>query len=130
MVIISDPSSSLSSRGDKLLVSLFLSIKSFSVSGRLSPHNFEMLSISPFQAYPIVVGVPTTPFDRSHKDAFKLIRGRRYCFLHRSFIPSSHFFRRHRDVALLNPSSCFVRDYVLLLAYPFNRSVVPLLKFF
>ena len=33
----------------------------FFVSGRISPHNFEMLSISPQQAYSFVVDFPTTP---------------------------------------------------------------------
>ena len=42
----------------------------FSVSGKLSPHNVEMPSISPLQACPSVVGVPTIPFNPSPKDAF------------------------------------------------------------
>ena len=40
------------------------------VSGRLSPHNFEMYSIRPYQAYSFVVVNPTTPFDLSPKYAF------------------------------------------------------------
>ena len=40
----------LSSRWNKFLVSLFISIQSIvSVSGRISPHSFEMFSISPLQ---------------------------------------------------------------------------------
>ena len=40
----------LSSQWNKFLVSLFISIQSIvSVSGRISPHSFEMFSISPLQ---------------------------------------------------------------------------------
>ena len=42
--------------------SLLSSNHLFLVSGRLSPHNFELSSISPQQAYPFVVDNPTTPF--------------------------------------------------------------------
>ena len=43
----------LSSRWNKFLVSLFISIQSIVfISGRISPHSFEMFSISPYQAYP------------------------------------------------------------------------------
>ena len=48
----------------------YKSYQIFSVSGKLSPHNVEMPSISPLQVCPSVVGVPTTPFDPSPKDAF------------------------------------------------------------
>ena len=42
----------LSFRWNKFFVSLLISIQSIvSVSGWLSPHNFEMFSISPHQAY-------------------------------------------------------------------------------
>jgi len=51
------------------LPSLFLS-NLVPVSGELSPHNFEMSSISPYKAFPFIVGFPTTPLDPSPKDAF------------------------------------------------------------
>ena len=52
MVLINDPSLHLSSRRNQFLVSLFISIQSIVlVSGRISPHNFGMFSISPLQAY-------------------------------------------------------------------------------
>ena len=42
----------LSSRWNKFLVSLFISIQSIvPISGRISPHNFELFSISPLQVY-------------------------------------------------------------------------------
>ena len=51
MVLINDPSFLLSSWWKKFFISLVFSIKVIvSVSGRLSPHNFEMCSISPQQA--------------------------------------------------------------------------------
>ena len=71
MVLINDPRSSFILRSNKFLVSLFISIQSIvSVSGRISPHSFEMFSISPLQPCSFVVGVPTTPLDPSPKDAF------------------------------------------------------------
>ena len=44
---------------------LLVDLKQANVSacGRLSPHNFEMYSISPYQAYPFVVVNPTTSFE-------------------------------------------------------------------
>ena len=48
-----------------------------------------------------------------------------------SFIPFLLLFRRHCVAALFKPIFLFCQDRVLFLAYPFNRSVVPLLhKFF
>ena len=53
---------------------LFVDLKQamVSISGRLSPHNFEMFSISPLQAYSFCCGFfPTTPLWPSWKGAFQ-----------------------------------------------------------
>ena len=51
MVVINDPNFSFSSWWKKVFIALVLSLKPLaSFSGRLSPHNFEMCSISPLQA--------------------------------------------------------------------------------
>ena len=130
MVLIKDPSLYLSSRWNKFLVSLLISIQYIvSVSGRFSPLGFEMFSISPLQAYLFVVGFPTTPFDPSPKDAFKLIRGRRYCFLLCSFhYIFSSLFRRHCDISFFNHHPVLSKFIFFSLAYHIIRSVVPFVQ--
>ena len=118
----------LSSRWNKFLVSLLISIQSFvSVGGRSSPHNFEMCSISPQQACSFRCWF-------SNNSVLTFLEG---CFP-RSFVAEVgiffsillfqwpifySFFRRHGNVALFTHhlelwGSCS------FLAYPFNRSVV------
>ena len=46
-------------------------------------------------------------------------------FFYLNDLSSISLFRRHCDVALFNPSFCFVKIMLLSFAYPFNRSVVP-----
>ena len=118
----------LSFRWDKFLVSLFLSIQSFSVSGKLSPHNVEMPSISPLQVCPSVVGVPTTPFDPSPKDAFSSSLWQKLAFLLHSFISMIYIlFLSSGGIAMLffSPIISFCQRSCSFHAYPFNRSVVP-----
>ena len=70
VVIIYDPSFILITSVEEDFYLFLAPNQIFSVSGKLSPHNVEMPSISPLQVCPSVVGVPTTPFDPSPKDAF------------------------------------------------------------
>ena len=75
---------------------------SFSVSGRLSPHNFEMYSISSLLFSLLVF--------QQFRSRFCCKRApSRSCFPFVHSSPFSLLFRRHCIVALFNPSSCFVR---------------------
>ena len=101
------------------------------MSGKLSPHNVEMPSISPLQVCPSVVGVPTPPFDPSPKDAFSSsFEVEDVVFFSVPLIPFFYFFRRHCDIVLFNPSSHFVKDHVLFVLIHLTGVSCPLLKFF
>ena len=116
----------LSSRWNKFLVSLFMSIQSFVfISGRISPQDFEMFSISPQQAYSFFCRFfPTTPFDPSPKDAFSSSFEVEYVvFSFVLLIPFLHLFRRHCVVARFTHHVKLWRSCSFH-AYPFNRSVV------
>ena len=109
-------------------VLLFVDVKLaiVSVSGRLSPHNFEMFSISPLQAY-------SFRFWFSNNSVITFLEG---ClafsspFFYFNYLSSILLFRRHCDVVPFNhhlvlSGSCSFH------AYPFNRSVLPFsFKFF
>ena len=90
---------------------LFIDLKQAiaSVSGRLSPHNFEMFSISPQQAYPFVVVNPATPFSISCKRALS-----RSSFP--PFIPF-HYFISSGGIVMLcsSPITSFCQVHVLFL---------------
>ena len=132
MVFINDPSSSFILPVNKFLVSFLISSQSIvSVSGGISPHNFEKFSISPLQAYSFRCWF-------SNNSVLTFLEG---CFS-RSFVAEVgiffsvllfqwsiffSFFRRHGDVALFTHhlelwGSCSFH------AYPFNRSVVSSLQ--
>ena len=118
----------LSSRWNKFLVSLFISIQSIVfVSGRISPHNFEKFSIIPLQVYSLrcwfsnnsvitlLEGCSPSSFVAEVGIFFSILSFQRYIFY--------SFFRRHCDVSLFTHhlelwGSCSFRSY------PFNRSVV------
>ena len=122
----------LSSRWNKFSISLLISIQStVSVSGGLSPHNFEMCSISPHQACSFrcwfsnnsVITFLEGCFPSSFVAEFAIFF---YILLFQWSI-FYYFFRRHCDVALFTHhldlwGSCSFR------AYPFNRSVVSSLQ--
>ena len=101
----------LSSLWNKFLVSLLISIQSIDFPLVAEFHLIvEMFSISPLQAYLFIVGVPTTPFDHSPKDAFSSsFEVEDVVFSSVVLIPFLHLFRRHCDVALFDPSSYFVK---------------------
>ena len=116
---------------------LFVDLKQaiVSVSGRLSPHNFEMFSISPLQACAFRCW-----FSNNSVQFFfarmlsKLICGRSWHFLLRSFLPhnlaSILSFRRHCDVSLFTHHLRLWRPCSFR-AYPFLTGVsCPLFKFF
>ena len=97
-------------------------------SGRMSPHSLEMFSISPLQAYSFRCW-----FSNNSVQSFfarmlsKFICGRNCHFLLRPFIPTIQllFFRSGGIVMLLFSLIILLwQDHVLLLASPFNRSVV------
>ena len=135
VVLIIDPSFLhilLGERSFHLLFDLKQAI--VSVSGRLSPHSFEMFSISPLQAYSFCCWF-------SNNSVLTFLEG---CFP-RSFVAEVgiffsiplfqwsifyFFFRRHCDVALFTHllglwGPCSFR------AYPFSTGVsCPLFKFF
>ena len=98
------------------------------MSGKLSPHNVDMPSISPLQACPSVVGVPTTPFDHSPKDAFSSsIVAKLGIFFPIILFQLSIFYFLLPEAfwcCSLQPIFLFCQDRVLFLVYPFNRSVV------
>ena len=122
----------LSSRWNKFLVSLLISIQSFvSVSGGLSPHNFEMFSISPLQAYSFRCWFSNnsviTFLEGCFPSSFVAEVGIFFSILLFQWSIFYSFFRRHCDVALFTHhlelwGSCSFR------AYPFNRSVVSSLQ--
>ena len=77
----------------------------FSVSGRLSPHNFEMFSISPQQAYSFRCWFSNNSVQSFFvRMLFKFNCGRSCHFLLRSFLSNNLAsilsFRRHCDDAL------------------------------
>ena len=84
----------------------------FSVSGKLSPHNVEMPSISPLQACPSIVGFPTIPFDPSPKRCLvKLFCGRSWLFFSIILFQLSIFYSFVPEAlrcCFLQPSSRFI----------------------
>ena len=60
----------LSSRWNKFLVSLLISIKSFSLVAEFHLKNLRCFHKSTMSLHFFVVGFPTTPFDPSPKDDF------------------------------------------------------------
>ena len=125
----------LSSRWNKLLIFLFIVIQSIvSFSGIISPHNLEMFSITHNKLTLFVVGFPTTPFDPFPKDAFSSSfvaeAGIFFSILFFNYLSSISFFRRHCDVALFNPSACFVNIMIFSCLSFLTGLLCPLLKFF
>ena len=113
---------------------LFVDLKQaiVSVSGRFSPHNFEMFSISPQQACAFRCWLS----NNSVKSYFarmlsKFICGKSCHFLLRPFYPNNLAsilsFRRHCDVALFTNHLVLSRSCSFR-AYPFNQSVVSSLQ--
>ena len=108
---------------------LFVGLKQaiISVSGGLSPHNFEMCSISPQQACSFRCWFPNnsviTFLEGCFPSSFVAEVGIFFSILLFQWFIFYSFFRRHCDVALFTHhldswGSCS------FLAYPFNRSVV------
>ena len=115
------------------VVHLFVDLKqSFvSVSGGLSPHNFEKFSISPLQAYCFRCWFSNnsvlTFLEGGFLSSFVEEVGIFFSILLFQWSIFYYFFRRHCDVALFTHhlelwGSCS------FLAYPFNRSVVSSLQ--
>ena len=104
-----------------------------SVSGRLSPHNFEMFSISPLQYYSFCCWFfPNNPvvtfLEGCFPRSFVAEIGISFSILLFQWSIFYSFFQRQCDVALFAHHlelwrSCSFR------AYPFNRSVVSSLQF-
>ena len=134
VVLINDPSFLLSSRRKKFSSLLWSQASNcVSVSGRLSPHNFEMFSISPLQAYSFRCWFSNnsviTFLEGCFPSSFVAEVGIFFSILLFQWSIFYSFFRRHCDVALFTHhlelwGSCS------FLAYPFNRSVVFSFKFF
>ena len=126
----------LSSRWNKFPVSLLISIQSVvSVCGRISPHSFEMFSISPQQAYYFrCCFFPITPFYPSWKGALLAHLWQKLAFFFSILVFRWSIFhsfsRRHCDVALFDPSSHLLSKIMFFpFAYPFDQSVVISFKF-
>ena len=130
MVLINDPSSSFILSGAiYFLVPSFLSTQFFFPLVAEFHLSFEMFSIRPYQVYSFRCGLfQQLRVTLLFKMLFKLIGGRRCCFLLRSFVPSIQllFFRSGGIVLLFSSThllvlsrSCSFHDC------PFNRSVVP-----
>ena len=112
---------------------LFVDLKQaiVSVSGRLSPHNFEKFSISPLQAYSFRCWFSNnsviTFLEGCFPSSFVAEVGIFFSILLFQWSIFYSFFRRHCDVALFTHhlelwGSCSFH------AYPFNRSVVSSLQ--
>ena len=114
---------------------MLISIESIvSVSGRFSPLGFEMFSISPLQAYLFVVGVPTTPFDPSPKDALSssFVADFVIFFSILLFLWSSFYFSLPEALRCcsFHPSFRFVKDHVLFMLIQLTGMLRHLFKFF
>ena len=116
----------------------------FSVCGGISPHNFGMFSISPLQAYSFRCWFSNhsviTFLAGCFTSSFVVEVGIFFSILLFQWSIFYSFFRRHCDVALFNPSSCFVKimfnsfhlqseccpNYIILIPSLscFNRNVV------
>ena len=87
-----------------------------------------MYSTRPYQAYPFVVGFPTTPFDPSPKDAssstFVVEVGIFFSILLFQLSIFYFFLPEALWCCSLQPVFLFCQDRVLFLVYAFNRSVV------
>ena len=96
---------------------LFVDLKQaiVSVSGGLSPHNLEMCSISPQQACSFRCwfsnnSVQSYFVRMLFKNSFMvgdvgfILRS-----IHSNYLTTMHCFRRHCDIVLFDPSSCFVK---------------------
>ena len=133
VVLINDPRflHILLGERDFFISSVISSNQLFFVSGRLSPHHFEMFAISPHQACAFRCWF----FNNSIQSFFarmlsKFICGRNCHFLLCPFIPTILllFFCSGGIVMLLSSLIIlFCQDHVLFLAYPFNRSVVSII---
>ena len=112
------------------LVSLFLSIQSIvSISGGISPHNFEMFSISPQQTYSFRCWFSNNSVQFFFARVFcKLICGRSWHFLLNSPMAIIYllFFHSGGIVMLLSSTHLLgLSGPCSFHAYPVNRSVVP-----
>jgi len=130
MVLINDPISSFILSGAISFSSpCSYQSNSFPVSGRLSPHSLEMLSISPQQACASRLWFSNNSvrffFARMLSE---LICGRSWHFLLHSFISMIYLllFISSGGIVMLLSSLIFsvCEDRVFFRAYPFNRSVV------
>ena len=119
--------------GERVLISVLLSIQSIvSVSGRISPHNFQKFSKSPLQAYsfrcwfsnnPVITfleGCFPSSFVAEVGIFFSILLFQWSTFY--SFVPEALW------CCSLHPSTRFCQDHVLFFDYPFNRSVVSSLQ--
>ena len=120
---------SLSPRRKKISIFFLAPNQIFSVSGRLSPHNFEMYSVRPYQAYSFSLLV----FQQLRstlllKMPFQAFCGISWHFLLHSPISIIYLlFFRSGGIAMLffSPIISFCQRSCSFRAYPFNRSVVP-----
>ena len=131
VVIICDPSFLfILSMEEAFLSFLALNQIFFPVSGRSSPHNFEMFSISPLQAYSCCCWFSNnsvlTFLEGCFPSSFVAEVGIFFSILLFQWSIFYSFLRRHCDVALFTHhlelwESCSFR------AYPFNRGVVSII---
>ena len=105
----------------------------FPLVAEFSPQDFEMFSISPHQAYPFVVGFPTTPLYPSQKGAFQAHLWQKLAF--------SSPFGYSNDLSSILSSGGIVmllfsliisnwEDHVLFVLIHLTGVVHPLFKFF
>ena len=125
----------LSSRWNNLLVSLFISIQYIvSVSGKISPHSFEMFFHKPTtNLFVLSLVFPNNSVLTFWKGAFqdhlwqKLSFSSQFLLFHLSivyfFLPEALWCCSPRPIIL------FRQDHVLSFANSFNRSVVSSLQF-
>ena len=92
------------------------------MSGRLSPHKFEMCSIRPYQDYSFRCW-----FSNNSVLAFVVIVLSQDLVSLRSFHSTLSSIPEALWCSSLQPIFLFCQDHVLFLTYPFNRSVVSLL---
>ena len=146
MVLINDPSSSFILPVKQFLISLLRSIQSIVfVCGRISPQDFEMFFHKPTTSLLFSLLVfqqlrSTLLLKMFFSSSFEV---EDVVFSSVLLIPFLHLFRRHCDVALFNPSSCFVKimfysfhlqsqccpNYIILIPSLscFNRSVLSII---
>ena len=129
MVLIKDPSSSLSFRWTSSSSSCSYQSNIVFVSGGISPQVLEMFSISPLQAYPLRCCFPNNPAQSFLARMLSKFNCDRSChFLLRSFVPMIYLWFFHPEALCcrsFQPIISFCQRSSSFRAYTFNQSVVP-----